>query len=164
MIDPASGSSSSLNPSSLITAPAFSSRNQYGQPVTLGDLAGAPAVLVFFPYAFTGICTGELQELRDLSDEFAACGARVLAISCDSMFSLRVFAEAEAFGFDLITDHWPHGEIARSYGVFDEAAGVALRGSFVLDGAGRVTWSVVNQIGEARTMSEHLGALRQQTG
>ncbi|MDN5724866.1 MAG: peroxiredoxin [Propionibacteriales bacterium] len=163
MIDPASGSPSSLTPAPPETAPAFSSRNQYGQPVTLGDLAGAPAVLVFFPYAFTGICTGELQELRDLSAEFAACGARVLGISCDSMFSLRTFAEAESFGFDLLTDHWPHGQIARAYGVFDESAGVALRGSFVLDAQARITWRVVNQIGEARAMSDHLLALRQQS-
>lgn len=156
MTDPVSGSSA------LPAAPAFSSRNQYGQPVSLSDLAGSPAVLVFYPYAFTGICTNELHQLRDLSAEFAEHGARVLAISCDSMFSLRTFAETESFSFDLVTDHWPHGAIARAYEVFDEAAGCALRGSFVLDGEGRITWRVVNQIGEARAMADHLRAVSDQ--
>ena len=76
------------------------------------------------------------------------------------MFSLRVFADTEGLPFDLLTDHWPHGEIARAYGVFDEQAGCALRGSFVLDPDGRITWSVVNQIGEARDIAAHLAAVQ----
>ena len=73
-------------------------------------------------------------------DDFAAAGARVLAISCDAMFTLRAFADAEDLPFDLLTDHWPHGAIARRYGIFDEQAGCSLRGSFVLDVEGRVIW------------------------
>lgn len=140
-------------------APDFRTRNQHGQPVQLSELAGAPVVLVFYPWAFSGICTGELQQLRDAYADFTARGARVLAVSCDPMFSLRAFADAEGLEFDLLTDHWPHGEIARAYGVFDDQAGCALRGSFVLDARGVITWSVVNQIGEARTIADHLEAL-----
>ena len=76
------------------------------------------------------------------------------------MFTLRVYAETEDLPFDLLTDHWPHGAIARAYGVFDEEAGCALRGSFVLDPDGRVTWSVVNQIGEPRDIAAHLAAVQ----
>ena len=141
-------------------APAFASRNQHGQPVGLADLRGRPAVLVFFPWAFSGICTGELSGLRDAGQQFEAADVAVVAISCDAMFSLRVYADTEGLSFDLLTDHWPHGEIARAYGVFDEQAGCALRGSFVLDGDGRITWTVVNQIGEARDIAAHLAAVQ----
>jgi len=137
-------------------APPFTTRNQYGQEVTLAQLRGAPVVVVFYPWAFSGICTSELGALRDDLDQFDAVGARVVAISCDAMFSLRIFAEQENLGFDLLTDHWPHGAIAQSYGVFNEEAGCALRGTFVLNADGVVTWTLVNQIGEAREIARFL--------
>lgn len=142
------------------TAPDFTARNQHGQQITRASLLGAPAVLVFYPWAFSGICTGELCALRDDLAQFTAVQARVLAISCDPMFALRAFADAEGLTFDLLADHWPHGRIAQSYGVFDAEVGVARRGSFVLDADGRVSWSVVTGIGEARSIAEHLQALQ----
>ena len=141
------------------TAPDFTARNQHGETVTRASLLGAPAVLVFYPWAFSGICTGELCALRDDLARFTAVDARVLAISCDPMFALRAFADAEGLTFDLLADHWPHGRIAQDYGVFDEERGVARRGSFVLDGQGTVTWSTLTGIGEARSIAEHLQAL-----
>jgi mycoredoxin-dependent peroxiredoxin len=141
-------------------APDFSTRNHHGQPVSLSDLRGRPAVVVFYPWAFSDICTGELSGLRDAAAEFEAAGARLVALSCDAMFTLRVYAETEDLPFDLLSDHWPHGAIAKAYGVFDEEAGCALRGSFVLDPDGRVAWSVLNQIGEARDIAAHLAAVQ----
>jgi mycoredoxin-dependent peroxiredoxin len=126
----------------------------------LSDLRGRPAVLVFYPWAFSSICTGELTDLRAAAGDFEAADARVVAISCDAMFTLRAYAEAEDLPFDLLTDHWPHGAIARAYGIFDEQAGCSLRGSFVLDADGRITWRVVNQIGEARDIAAHLAAVQ----
>lgn len=140
-------------------APGFSARNQHGASLELSDFAGGPVVLVFYPYAFTGICTGELRALQELSADFAARGTRVVAISCDSIYSLRTFAEQEGLTFDLVSDHWPHGAIASAYGVFDTDRGCAVRGSFVLDAAGVVRWSVINEIGEARDIAAHLVAL-----
>jgi len=140
-------------------APDFTARNQHGEDVVLSSLRGAPVVLVFYPFAFTGICTGELTGLRDRRADLDAAGARVLAVSTDTMFALRVFDETEHLGFDLLSDHWPHGGIARTYGVFDEEVGCALRGSFVLDADGVITWKTVNRIGEARDIGEHLAAL-----
>ena len=99
-------------------APDFTTRNQHGQPVSCADLRGAPAVIVFYPWAFSRICTSELCTIRDQLPRFDAVEARVLAISCDAMFSLRVYADTERLGFDLLTDHWPHGAIAMAYGVF----------------------------------------------
>jgi peroxiredoxin len=140
-------------------APDFSTRNQHGEPLTLSELGSAPAVLVFYPWAFSSICTSELAALRDAQTEFDAAGARVLAISCDAMFTLRAYADNQRLGFDLLSDHWPHGEIARAYGVFDDRAGCALRGTFVLDATGVIRWRVVNQIGDARDLVELVAAL-----
>ena len=143
------------------TAPDFRARNHHGETITLADelaRSGGPVLLVFYPWAFSGICTGELAALREGHAELAAAGVRVLAVSCDAMFTLRAFAEAEDLPFDLLSDHWPHGAIAREYGVFDDEAGCALRGSFLLDRSGTVTWHVLNGIGEPRDVVEHLQA------
>ena len=140
-------------------APTFRTRTQHGETVTLPELVAGgegPLLLVFYPWAFSAICTGELAALRDGHAELARAGVRLLAVSCDAMFTLRAFAEAEDLPFDLLTDHWPHGEIARAYGVFDDQAGCALRGSFLIDRSGTVTWRVRNGIGEARDIVEHV--------
>ena len=140
-------------------APDFVARNQHGELVSSADLRGAPAVLIFYPWVFSSICRTELAAVRDNHDRFTAAGARVLAVSCDAMFSLRAYADAEHISFDLLSDHWPHGAIARAYGVFDEQAGCALRGSFVLDADGLVTWQVVNGISEPRDLAQVLKTL-----
>jgi mycoredoxin-dependent peroxiredoxin len=142
-----------------VVAPDFVGRNQHGETVRAADLRGRRALLVFYPWAFSRICTGELAGLRSRADELAALGVRVLAISCDAMFTLRAYADAEKLPFELLADHWPHGAIARAFGVFDEQAGCAVRGSFVLDAGGVVRWSVVHGIGEARDIGGHLAAL-----
>lgn len=141
-------------------APEFAVRNQHGETIESASLRGHPALLIFFPWAFSGICTPELSGFRAAAEDFDAAGTRVLAISCDAMFTLRAFADAEDLPFDLLTDHWPHGEIARRYGIFDDQAGCSLRGSFVVDADGRIMWSVVHGIGEARDVAAHLAAVR----
>lgn len=139
-------------------APDFSTRNQYGEPVRLSDYAGRrDVVLVFYPYAFSQVCTSELTALRDRPDLLAA--AEFLAISCDPMFTLRAYAEAQHLDFPLLTDFWPHGAIATSYGVFDPARGNALRGTFVVDREGLIRWSVVNPTPEPRSLDEYAQAL-----
>jgi peroxiredoxin len=139
--------------------PDFSLSDTHGTPVTLSGLRGGPTVLVFIPFAFSGTCTGELCELRDNIDEFEQAGVHVAVISCDPRHSLRAWAAQEGFGFDLLSDFWPHGEVARAYGVFDEAKGHAVRGSFLVDGAGILRWSVVNPPGRARELSEYRAAV-----
>jgi peroxiredoxin len=142
-----------------VPAPDFTSRNQHGELLRLADLRGEATLLVFYPWAFSGICTRELAQLQDQLDRFAAGRARVLAISCDPMYALRVFAESLGLQFDLLTDHWPHGQIARRFGVFDEGLGVATRGSFLIDADGLLRWSVTNGIADGRDIAEHLAAL-----
>jgi len=141
------------------TAPDFCTRNQHGETVELSALRGAPVLLVFYPFAFTGICSGELADLQLALPALRGAGVRLLAVSTDTIFTLRVFAEREHYEFDLLSDHWPHGQIASAYGVFDADLGCAVRGSFLLDADGVLRWKVVNQIGEARDVTAHLAAL-----
>ena len=139
-------------------APDFETRNQYGEPVRLSDYSGRrDVVLVFYPYAFSQVCTSELAALRDRPDLLAA--AEFLAVSCDPMFTLRAYADAQKLEFSLLTDFWPHGSIATSYGVFDPARGCALRGTFVVDRTGLIRWSVVNPMPEARNPDNYAEAL-----
>ena len=139
-------------------APGFAARNQHGEPVTVSSLRGNPAVIIFYPWAFSSICRDELAAVRDDHESFLALGARVLAISCDAMFTLRAYADAEGIAFDLLSDHWPHGAIARAYGAFDEEAGCARRGTFLLDSSGVIKWQQVNQINEPREITAMLAA------
>ena len=135
------------------TAPDFSLPDQDKQVVSLAELRGTPTLLVFYPFAFSGICTGELCQLRDELAEYTDAGVRVLAISTDPVFSLKAFREKEGFDFPLLSDFWPHGETAKAYGVFNDKAGMALRGTFLIDPDGRIAFAEVNQPGDARQQS-----------
>ncbi|MGB7982365.1 MAG: peroxiredoxin [Candidatus Nanopelagicales bacterium] len=139
-------------------APDFTLLNQAGQQVTLSELQGRKVVLVFYPFAFSSICTGELCDLRDRRGEFDD-DTVLLGISVDTKHALRVFAEQEGLGFDLLSDFWPHGEVAQAYGAFLEGPGMATRASFVLDREGVVRWAVVNGPGEARDPGDYRAAL-----
>jgi len=141
-------------------APDFTLRDQHGRPHSLGSLLGErPALVVFFPYAFSGLCTGELRDLRDHAGRIDAAGAELYTVSCDSVFSLRVFADQEAIAFPLLSDFWPHGATARAYDAFDEEHGCPTRSTFLVDRDGLVRWSVHNVMREARSVEEYLDAL-----
>jgi peroxiredoxin len=147
-----------VTPAAGSRAPDFTARNQYGEQVRLADFRGRrDVVLVFYPYAFSGVCTSELTALRDRPELLAA--AEFLAISCDPMFTLRAYADAQKLEFGLLTDFWPHGAIASSYGVFDSDRGCAIRGTFVVDQSGVIRWSVINPIPEARDLDDYAKAL-----
>lgn len=140
-------------------APDFTLPGTTSQPLTLSSLRGSPVVLVFYPYAFSGTCTGELCELRDNLAAFDEAGVRLLGVSCDPAHSLRAFREQEGYTFDLLSDFWPHGAVSRSYGVFDEDGGMAIRGSFLVDAEGILRWAVVNPRGRARPLAAYREAL-----
>jgi peroxiredoxin len=134
-------------------APDFTLRDQHGSKVTLSAYQGKKAVLiVFYPYAFSGVCTGELTGFRDELGLFETDNTTLLAISCDPIYSQRAFADRDAIFFPLLGDFWPHGAVASAYGVFDERAGCARRSSFVVDKEGKVAWSVHNDMGEPRDL------------
>jgi peroxiredoxin len=141
-------------------APDFELKDHQGQTVRLADYRGKqPVALVFYPFAFSGICTGELCEIRDNLSVFNDGNVQVLGISCDPMHSLRAYAEAQKYEFPLLTDFWPHGAVATAYGVFNSQAGFAIRGTFLIDTDGVVRWSVVNGPGEARPLAAYREAV-----
>ncbi|MDP2772041.1 MAG: peroxiredoxin [Nocardioides sp.] len=142
------------------SAPDFTLRDQFGQDVTLSSYRGKKAVVIFFyPYAFSGVCTGEMAGIRDRLAEFLTFDTEVLAISCDPMFSLRAFADQDGLNFALLSDFWPHGGVSRAYDVFDEVTGAPRRSSYVIDKQGVVRWAVHNALSEGRDLDEHLAQL-----
>ena len=140
-------------------APDFSLTNQFGEPVSLSGLKGKPVVLVFYPMSFSGICTGELCELRDNLSIFEAAGVELLGISVDSKFVQAKFAESEGYKFNLLADFWPHGAVSEAYGVFLKESGIATRATFVIDSEGTLVAKFVNGPGEARNLADYKKAL-----
>lgn len=130
-------------------APEFTLKDYNNQKVSLSSFQGrAPVLLVFYPFAFSGLCTGELCRLRDDFSSFE--GVQVLGVSVDTPYSLKVWAEQENFQFPLLSDFWPHGGVAQAYGVFNEAAGMANRGTFLVGEDGVVRFAEINHPGEVR--------------
>ena len=143
-------------------APDFELRDATRQPVRLSDYRGKKAVvLVFYPFAFSRTCTGELCSIRDDIERFSNDDVETLAVSVDAPFALKAYGEQEGYDFPLLSDFWPHGDVARQYGVFNEQVGAAERGTFVIDKDGTVVYSVHNSIGEARDNEAYLAALEQ---
>ncbi|MQY32809.1 Alkyl hydroperoxide reductase E [Streptomyces sp. RB17] len=141
-------------------APDFELKDNHGRTVKLSDLRGEKnVVLLFYPFAFTGVCTGELCELRDNLPKFEGRDTQLLAVSNDSIHTLRVFAEQEGLEYPLLSDFWPHGNVSRAYGVFDEDKGCAVRGTFIIDKEGVVRWTVVNGLPDARDLNDYVKAL-----
>lgn len=137
-------------------APDFELKDQHGTPVRLSSFQGTKnVVIVFYPLAFSGVCSGELSALRDDFPEITREDVELLTISVDSTFVLRTWADRDNFGFSLLSDFWPHGGVAKLYGVFDEGKGVATRGTFIIDKAGVIRWKVVNPIPQARDIAEY---------
>ena len=141
-------------------APDFELVNQHGQKISLSSYQGKKnVVVIFYPFAFSGICTGELCALRDDLAAFQNDKVELISISCDPMYANKVFAEQEGYKFQVLSDFWPHGAIAKAYGVFDENRGCATRGSFIIGTDGKIKWMVVNGLGEARNIAEYKAAL-----
>jgi len=132
-------------------APDFALNDYNKQEVRLSSFQDdKPVLLVFYPFAFSGICQGELCQLRDEFAEYDSHDVQVLGVSVDTPFSLKAWAEQQGYQFPLLSDFWPHGEVAKAYGVFNEKAGLANRGTFLIDTTGAVRYAEVNQPGEAR--------------
>ena len=140
-------------------APEFSLLNQHGETITLSSLRGKKVVVLFYPFSFSGICTGELCALRDDLGAFQNDDVQLVAISCDPMYAQRAYAEKEGYKFPVLADFWPHGAAAKAYGVFDEARGCATRGTFIIDAEGVLRWQIVNGLGDARNLEEYKAAL-----
>jgi peroxiredoxin (alkyl hydroperoxide reductase subunit C) len=131
------------------SAPDFTLKDQNNQEWTLSELnVDHNVLLVFFPLAFSGICTSELDQLRDHLAEFAE--VQVLALSVDSVFTLRAWSDQRGYAVSLLSDFWPHGTVAQDYGVFNDKTGFANRGTFLIGTDGVIRFAEMNGPGEAR--------------
>lgn len=143
------------------TAPDFTLTDQNGRTVTLSEaVRDRHALLVFFPFAFSSICAGELLEIQLNVDEFVNERVNVYAISCDAPPAQAAWAAHEGYRFPLLSDFWPHGRVSQAYGVFDEASGMSVRGTFVVDPQLQVVWSLVKGPGEQRDIGELHAAVK----
>ena len=141
-------------------APDFTLPNAHGEPVSLRQVVSSrPAVLAFVPAAFTATCTGEYCELRDNIALFEDSHVQLLGISVDPKAALRVWGEQEQLDFPLLSDFWPHGEVARAFGVFLEERGTATRATFVVHATMTIRAAFVNAPGEARPISAYRTAI-----
>jgi peroxiredoxin len=142
------------------TAPDFALKDQNNQEVRLADFRGRKAVLlVFYPLAFSGTCQGELSEVSEHLDEYQNDDVQVVTVSVDSTWSHRIWADRDGFTFPLLADFWPHGEVARAYGVFNDKAGFANRGTFLIDKGGMIRFAEMLGPGEARDQAGWRAAL-----
>ncbi len=141
-------------------APEFELSDQHGVKVSLASFRDKKnVVILFYPFSFTGTCTGELCEIRDDLSAFQNDAVQLLAISCDSIFSQRTFSEAQGYKFPVLSDFWPHGNVSKAYGVFNDDRGCAIRGTFIIDKSGILRWQVVNGMGDARSVIEYKEAI-----
>ena len=121
------------------TAPDFTLKDQDGNEHTLSSHRGEkPVVLVFVPFAFTGVCEGEFCQLSENLNQFETAGAQLYGISCDRQFSLKAWSEKAGINFPLLSDGWPHGATAQAYDCFNEELGCAWRRTIVIDKDGNV--------------------------
>jgi len=141
-------------------APDFKLLNQNREPVSLDDLKGSRSVIVFIPFAFTRTCEGELCQIRDEYSLFNDSDARVVAITCNTLHANRVWSDQQGFHFDILSDFWPHGLVARKYDTFNEGYGYAERTTYFLDEEGTITAVTrSDQLGEARDFEDYRAAL-----
>ncbi|MFB0833074.1 redoxin domain-containing protein [Arthrobacter halodurans] len=134
--------------------PAFALVNQYGETVTETTPGSDPFFLVFYPFAFSRVCTSELSELEAARGDFATRGVRVYGVSVDHKFALRAYAQELGLGFELLADFWPHGAAARSFGCFDDAHGRAARATFLV-ADGHIAARFDSAVGASRPLTAY---------
>ena len=142
-------------------APDFSLKDQDGNMVSLSSFQGDKAVaLVFYPFTFTGVCEGELCQLRDDISQYESADVQVLAVSCNTTHSQKQWAEQKGYNFPVLSDFWPHGEVAQAYGVFNDAVGCANRATFLIGKDGNVVDTfATDSLGTAREKTRYDEAL-----
>ena len=142
-------------------APDFGLKDQNNQVVTLSQFRGEKNVLlVFYPLAFTGTCQNEMGGVQADLGRYQNDDTQVLTVSVDSPYSHKVWAQREGYAFPILADFWPHGAVAQAYGVFNDTAGFANRGTFLIDKSGVIRFAEENQPGEARDQAEWAKALQ----
>ena len=121
-------------------APEFTLTTEKGKKLSLDDLKGQTTVLVFYPFAFSPVCTDQLNVYQEVLDEFEAAGARLFGVSCDASWSQKAFRKSLGVAIPQLSDFEPKGETCRAFGVYHDA-GFPQRAIVITDPDGVVKWS-----------------------
>jgi peroxiredoxin (alkyl hydroperoxide reductase subunit C) len=122
-------------------APPFVLRDEQGEEVTNETLRGQTAVLVFYPFAFSPVCTDQFQVYEEVLDEFEAAGAKLYGVSCDATWSQKAFREKLGVSIPMLSDFEPKGAVSRAFGAYFEPGGMSARAIVILDPEGVVQFS-----------------------
>jgi len=145
------------------SAPEFDLEVIREERVRLSDFAGRSNVLlVFHPFAFTQVCEDEARDLQENLESFRNAQTEIVFVSCDSAPTRQAWKRELGAEFTFASDFWGHGAAAKAYGVFNEENGAPFRGTFLIDKAGNVIWSLVKVRDEQRVemVPESLETLR----
>ncbi len=141
-------------------APAFTLYDQRRQPMSLDDLKGRKSLVVFVPFPFTGVCTGEVCEIQENLAQLQDLEANVVVITCDTVATNAKWSELEGLEFPVLSDYWPHGVVTQAYDTFDERTGAAKRSTYVLDEEGTITHVFsTEKLSIARNYDDYVTAL-----
>ena len=132
-------------------APDFDLEESHGRRVRLSDFLGrSNLLLVFHPFAFTSVCEEEARDLQENLESFRNANTEIVFVSCDTSAARQAWKRQLGAEYRFVSDFWSHGAAARAYGVFNEANGAPVRGTFLVDTDGTVIWSLVKE-SERRT-------------
>lgn len=141
-------------------APDFRLTSALGEEVSLSEaLQRGPVALVFFPLAFSGICQGELCELRDNLAMFEEAEVQLMGVSVDSKFALRAWGDEQGYTFPLLSDFWPHGAVAQAYDAWVAERGIANRATVLIGVDGVIKASFVTEPGAPRPLDAYRQAV-----
>jgi peroxiredoxin (alkyl hydroperoxide reductase subunit C) len=122
-------------------APDFTLKTEDGEEFTRASLLGQTTILVFYPFAFSPVCTDQMQVYEEVLGDIEAQGARIFAVSTDASYAQRAFRESLGVTIPQLSDFEPKGEASRAFGAFFAPGGMSHRALVVTDADGVVRWS-----------------------
>ncbi len=122
-------------------APEFTLKAEDGEDFTRQDLLGRTTVLVFFPFAFSPVCTDQFQVYEEVLADFTEQGATLYGVSCDASYSQTAFREKLGVTIPMLSDFEPKGEASKAFGAWFAPGGMATRALVIVDPEGVVQWS-----------------------
>ena len=142
-------------------APDFVLRDQAGKEFKLSDFRGKNVLLSFHPAAFTGVCSAQMKSLEENQETFESLNTIAVGVSVDTMPSKKAWAkELGITSTRLLADFWPHGAVAKLYGIFREQGGTSERANIIVDESGKVVFSKVYEISQLPDIQEIISFLK----
>jgi peroxiredoxin len=141
-------------------APDFELLDENGKPTRLSSFRRQNVVLVFFPAAFSPVCTEELKQISRHAQDYERENAIVIGISVDNKWSLKAFKRDESLNATLLSDFHPKGNVSQKYGVFMGETGYAKRGTFIVDREGIIRGITIKEPKEPRSEEDYFNQLR----